>query len=100
METVLMLARPKPLAKDEQAIQGWFAGLKPLPLRGEKARVWFENFDLLQNETVRSFSYDGDLTKGGSPLGLQGLLRSRIGSEPGFARAISFARLGGGKEGK
>ena len=89
METVLMLARPKPLAKDEQEIQGWFAGLKPLPLRGALARVWFENFDLLRNDAARSFSYGDDLLKGGSPLGLQGLLRSRIGKEAGFSRAIT-----------
>ena len=100
METVLMLARPTPLAKDDGVIQGWFAGLKPLPLRGEKARVWFENFDLLRNDAARSFSYDDDLTKDGSPLGLQGLLRRRIGAEAGFSRAISFARLGIEKVGK
>jgi hypothetical protein len=94
METVLMLARPTPLQASDAEVQGWFAGLGPLPLRGAKARVWFEDFDLVRNDPTRGFSYDDDLQKPTSPLGLQGVLRGRIGSAAAYSRAISFARLG------
>jgi tRNA A-37 threonylcarbamoyl transferase component Bud32 len=94
METVLMLARPTPLQASDVEVQAWFAGLASLPLRGVKARVWFQDFDLLRHDATRSPSYDDDLEQPTSPLGLQGVLRERIGREAAFSRAISFARLG------
>jgi hypothetical protein len=94
METVLLLARPTPLPASDAEARGWFAGLAPLPLRGEKARVWFEDFELLRHDPTRSFSYDDDLQNATSPLGLQEVLRGRIGRAAAFSRAISFARLG------
>jgi serine/threonine protein kinase len=93
METVLLLACPERLDKSEAEIRGWFADLKPLPLRGARARVWFENFDLLRNDVTRGISYDADLSEPDTPLAQQVLLGKRIGSAA-FSRAISFARLG------
>jgi serine/threonine protein kinase len=93
METVLMLARPTPLEASDAEVQSWFAGLGPLPVRGEKARVWFQDFDLLRHDPTRGFSYEDDLQKPTSPLGQQELLRRRIGAAAAFSRAISFARL-------
>jgi len=91
---VLMLARSKPLQTSDTEVQGWFAGLAPLPLRGERARVWFEDFDPVRNDATRGLSYDGDLDKPASPLGQQLVLRGRVGPAAAYSRAISFARLG------
>jgi serine/threonine protein kinase len=94
METILLLARPDKLDKSEEEVRRWFAGLVPLPLRGERSRVWFENFDLVRNDVTRGFSYAADLNKPDTPLAQQIELGRRIGKAAAFARAISFARLG------
>jgi hypothetical protein len=100
METVLMLARAEPLDASEEEVRGWFAGLPPLPFRREKARAWFENFDLLRHDPTRGFTIDDDRQDGQhrqgerSPLGLQTTLAGRIGTKATYSRGISFARLG------
>lgn len=88
---------------------------RPLPLpvlpgdqpgQGEKARVWFENFDLVGNDPQRrAYGFDQGVEAGGGPAGadtppgLQGVLRGRIGDKAEFSRAVSFARVGKKKEG-
>jgi hypothetical protein len=99
METVLMLARAEPLDASEEEVRGWFAGLPPLPFRGERARAWFENFDLLRHDPTRAFPTDADWQDERSPLGLQATLAGRIGTKATYSRAITFARLGK-KEGR
>ncbi len=93
METLLMLARPNPLAATEQEVQAWFRNLRPLAFGGEKARAWFQGFDLISHDSTRSPEYGGDMGGNGGPLGLQAVLRQRIGEKTGFSRAVSFARL-------
>ena len=97
-ETVLMLARPTKLEASDAEVKAWFAGLKPVPFKGDKARVWFEDFDILRTDRDRAPGM-ADLAEDSSPLGLQATLRRRIGMSQGFSRAISFSRLGkkGGK---
>jgi hypothetical protein len=97
-ETVLMLARAEPLDASEDEVRGWFTGLPALPFRGERARAWFENFDLLRHDPTRGF-IDPDVQDERSPLGLQATLAGRIGTKATYSRAISFARLGK-KEGR
>jgi hypothetical protein len=93
METIVMLARSGPLAAADEEVQGWFAGLKPLPFRGEKARVWFEDFDVLRADEKRGLKYEGDVAEAGGPRGLQLALKRKVGPVE-LARAISFARVG------
>jgi serine/threonine protein kinase len=93
METILMLARSTRLEASEQEIRNWFLELKPLPFRGEQARVWFENFDVLQSDKKRGFEIIGDVKAVDGPLGLQLALKKKIGSVE-LERAISFARIG------
>jgi hypothetical protein len=93
METIVMLARSERLSASDEEIQGWFMGLKPLPFRGEQARVWFENFDVLRNDTKRGFKIDGDVLEPDGPRGLQLALKQRVGPAE-LVRAISFARIG------
>ena len=99
METLLMLARPEALAATDQEIQAWFHNLRPLAFGGEKARAWFQGFDLVTHDPTRTIEYGGDMERDDSPLGLLAVLRQRIGEKAGFSRAVSFARLGI-KEGK
>jgi hypothetical protein len=98
-ETVLMLARPTPLEATDEQVKQWFAGLKPVPFKGEKARVWFENFDLLVGDPLRAPGMADRDGAGDGPLALQKTLRQRIGDRAAYSRAISFSRLGkqGGK---
>jgi hypothetical protein len=91
-ETVLMLARPTPLELPDSAVQKWFAGLRPVPFLGDKARVWFENFDVLLDDPDRRGL--GKVEELDGPRGLQAQLRQRIGSQAAFSRAISFSRRG------
>ena len=63
METIVMLARSERLSTADAEVQGWFAGLKPLPFRGEQARVWFENFDVLRTDEKRGLKYGGDVAE-------------------------------------
>ena len=93
METILMLARSTKLEASEGDIKGWFAGLKPLPFRGEQARVWFEDFDVLRSGGKRGFTYGGDVSEPDGPRGLQLALKQKVGPVE-LARAISFARVG------
>ena len=93
METIVMLARSERLAVSDAEVQGWFAGLKPLPFRGAQARVWFENFDVLRTDEKRGLKYGGDLSEVGGPRRLQLALKQKVGPVE-LARAISFARVG------
>ncbi len=93
METILMIARPDPLPNTDGQIREWFAGLKPLPFRGEKARIWFEDFDILKADAKRAPEFGGPLADS-DPAAQQQLLRKRIGHSATFSRAITFARLG------
>jgi hypothetical protein len=103
METVLLLARPAPLAVPDAEVRGWFAGLRPLPLpasptRRGHARAWFEGFDLVRDDPLRrGVGYDAGPAGADTPLGLQAMLRGRIGAEAAYSRAVSFARLGSNK---
>lgn len=94
METILMLARSTPLETADDQVKAWFDGLHPLAFPGEKARIWFENFDLLRNDLLRAPEF-GDKIGQSGPLGMQDTLRRRIGANSAFSRAVSFARLGG-----
>jgi hypothetical protein len=93
METIVMLARSERLSASDEEIQGWFAGLKPLPFRGEQARVWFENFDVVRDDAKRGYKIDGDVLKVDGPRGLQLALKQKVGPVE-LVRAISFARVG------
>lgn len=93
METILMLVRSEKLTATDDEVKGWFAGLKPLPFRGEQARVWFENFDVVREDRQRAFEIDGDVTSHDGPVGLQRAVKIKAGGVE-FSRAISFARIG------
>jgi hypothetical protein len=93
METIVMLARSERLPASDAEVQGWFAGLKPLPFRGEQARVWFEDFDVLRTDEKRGLKFDGDVNAVDGPRGLQLALKQKVGPVE-LARAISFARVG------
>jgi hypothetical protein len=93
METIVMLARSERWSASDAEIPGWFARLKPLPFRGEQARVWFENFDVVRDDAKRGFKIDGDVFDPDGPRGLQLALKQRVGPVE-LVRAISFARLG------
>src|SRR5262249_11816333 len=93
METIVMLARSERLTATDEEVQGWFAGLKPLPFRGPQARVWFENFDVVQDDEKGGFRIDGDVNALDGPRGLQLALKQKVGPVD-LARAISFARVG------
>jgi hypothetical protein len=91
-ETVLMLVRPTKLELSDSEVQKWFAGLRPVPFLGDKAVVWFENFDVLHDDPDRR-----ELGKSAEPDGpraLQAELKRRIGSAAAFSRAVSFSRRG------
>jgi hypothetical protein len=90
-ETVLMLARPTKLELSDDQVRGWFAGLKPLPFLGDKAVVWFEDFDVLIHDPDRAPGKGAVLD---GPRGLQKVLQQRIGNAAVFSRAISFSRKG------
>jgi hypothetical protein len=94
METLQMLVRSEPLEATEREIQGWFRDLRPLTFAGEKARAWFEGFDLVKYDSTRAPEYGGEMGQDGGPLGLQVTLKQRIGNNAKFSRAISFSRLG------
>jgi serine/threonine protein kinase len=89
-ETVLMLARPTKLEATDAEVRAWFAGLRPVPFQGDKAKVWFEDFDVLTGDRDRAPGMAGPGLDG--PRGLQAALRQRIGA--GFSRAVSFSRRG------
>jgi hypothetical protein len=93
METIVMLARSERLAATDAEVQGWFAGLKPLRFRGEQARVWFEDFDVLRTDEKRGLKYGGDVAEVDGPRRLQLALKQKVGPVE-LARAISFARVG------
>ncbi|MBX9625085.1 MAG: serine/threonine protein kinase [Gemmataceae bacterium] len=100
METVLMLARPTRLGATDDEVKRWFAGLRPLPMRGERARAWFENFELLTKDRTRAPVEGDGLPATFGPVELQELLKGRVGPHAAFARAVSFARLGAAKGGE
>jgi hypothetical protein len=91
-ETVLMLARPTKLELPDDQVQKWFAGLRPVPFLGDKACVWFEDFDVLRDDPDRREF--GKVEELDGPRGLQAELRQRIGSAALFSRAVSFSRRG------
>jgi len=94
METILMIARPEKLTATEDEIKSWFARLKPVPFRGEKARIWLEAFDVLSVDKTRAVNWTGAVDDS-DPARQQQLLRQRIGvPKPGLVRAVTFARLG------
>ncbi|MCE9563797.1 MAG: protein kinase, partial [Planctomycetes bacterium] len=99
METLQMIARTEPLTATDAEIQGWFRDLRPLAFAGEKAKAWFEGFDLVKHDPLRAPEYGGETGQDNSPLGQQAILGQRIGKQSDFGRAISFSRLGskGGK---
>jgi hypothetical protein len=90
-ETVLMLARPTKLEKGDAEVKKWFEGLRAVPFQGDKAKVWFEDYDLVTADPVRAVgkgeNHDG-------PRGLQAELQLRIGLSTGWSRAVSFSRRG------
>jgi len=92
-ETILMLARSTKLDSTDAEVKSWFAEVKPVPFKGERARVWFEDFDILRTDVQRGPGMV-DLAEAGGPLGLQEALRKRIGPNSGFSRGVSFSRLG------
>ncbi|WP_439623639.1 protein kinase domain-containing protein [Gemmata sp.] len=94
METLVLLARPEPLAAPEAEVRGWFDRLRPLRFAGPKARQWFEGFEPVAGDPDRAPDFGDGPGETGGPLGLQSVLKQRIGAAAGFARAVSFARLG------
>jgi hypothetical protein len=90
-ETVLMLARPTRLEASDAEVQRWFAGLEPVPFQGDRAKVWFEDYDLLRGDALRAPGKAEDVD---GPRGLQAELRRRIGLGTGWSRAVSFSRRG------
>jgi serine/threonine protein kinase len=90
-ETVLMLARPTRLEAGDAEVQKWFAGLRPVSFQGDKAKVWFEDYDVLHGDALRA---PGKAAEVDGPRGLQAELRRRIGPETAWSRAVSFSRRG------
>jgi hypothetical protein len=91
-ETVLMLARPTKLELPDDQVQKWFTGLRPVPFRGDKTCVWFENFDVLRDDPNRRAPGKGGELEG--PRALQLVLKQRIGSAAEFSWSVSFSRRG------
>lgn len=92
-ETVLMLVRSSKLDAADDEVKGWFAGLRPVPFRGETARAWFQDFDLLRSDRLRAPGM-ADLDAADGPRGLMAELRRRAGGSAAFSRAVSFSRAG------
>jgi hypothetical protein len=90
-ETVLMLARPTKLEVPDNEVRKWFDGLPHVPFLGDKAHVWFEDFDVVRDDPNRA---PEKIEKLEGVRGLHADLRERLGSQAPFSRAVSFSRRG------
>ena len=95
METLLLLARPEPLALDEAAVRRLFAGLPPQrPVQDRRSAVWFENGAVVRHDARRQRSHLQVTEINDLVFRLQGLLRDRLQPQAAFTAAVSFARPG------
>jgi hypothetical protein len=93
MESLLLLARPTPLAADDAVIASWFAGIKPQrPVQNPLSAVWFENGKVVQDDARRKRQWFEETEIDDPVLRLQELLRGRLQEHAAFTTAVSFAK--------
>jgi hypothetical protein len=95
METLLLLARPRPLtAANEAELKAAVTGLGPQPAQDPRSVVWFENGEeVKEDEAARAWEFNG--SKIDDPvLRTQALLRGRLRPLFPYTRAVSYANAG------
>jgi predicted Ser/Thr protein kinase len=95
METLLLLARPKPLTAAEEAeLKAAVTGLGPQAAQGPRSVVWFENGEEVKNDEAERAS-DFDAAKVDDPvLRTQTHLREKLRRLFPYTRAVSYANAG------
>jgi hypothetical protein len=95
METVVLLARPKPLTVAEEAqLMAALAGLGPLKEQTPRSVVWFENGEEVKNDAAQR-AWEFDTGKIEDPvLRTQALMRDKLGPLFPYTRAVSYANAG------
>jgi hypothetical protein len=96
LETLVLLARPRPLAAGEKEIQSWFAGLTALgQVPEERMVVWFQNGQEVNDDPrfqKRFFPVDNQAAR--NALEQLRDLQRRLKPHAAFRAAVSFARQG------
>jgi hypothetical protein len=96
LETLVLLARPRPLTASDEEIRSWFAGLNALGKRpDDRTVVWFQNGKEVKDDPrfLRRF-FPVDNQAGHSAMEqLRGLHR-RLEPQGVFRASVSFARQG------
>ena len=91
LDTLVMLARSKPLTASGNEVKAWFGALpegRPLPSVDYKA--WFENFLLVKNDPQRRATFEReDLNL--PAFRLQAALQLTLAGKADLIRAVSFA---------
>jgi hypothetical protein len=97
METWLLLARPSRLEAGDEAVKGWFAGVRPQrPVQDARSAVWFENGRVVHDDPrLRRDPLLFEESNIDDPvLRMQDLWRERLQPHAAFTTAVSYARLG------
>jgi hypothetical protein len=94
---MVVFARQTPLNVSDDVVKGWFEGLPdlPLPLGGDKAAVWFDDFVEVHDPLRRRTFGEASLH---DPFAIsQGQLQKALADKVSFQTAVSFARTGNNK---
>jgi hypothetical protein len=95
METLILVARAGRLARTDEQVQSWFAGLSAQrPFQDAKSAVWFENGRVVTRDVGRRRSHFEETVIADPVLRVQAVLKDRIGPHADSTAAVSFARLG------
>lgn len=110
METLLLLAREKPLPPGV-SLQGLLTGLPQAPVKDRRTLVWFDDWSLVEGAKAReaivkssdTIAASGDrgpqffteIDVKDSVLQIQKLLKERLEGHFSMMRAVSFANQGG-----
>ncbi|OAI46313.1 hypothetical protein AYO44_11470 [Planctomycetaceae bacterium SCGC AG-212-F19] len=94
METLVLLARNTPLPRDVD-LRAHFDGLAQPRWQHPQAAVWFENGEVVQNETERGPNFFEVMRVNDPVMRTQLLLRERLCPLGEYLRAVSFTNEGG-----
>jgi hypothetical protein len=96
LETLVLLARPRPLAASDEEVRSWFAGLTALGGAPEgRSVVWFQNGKEVRDDPrfqTRFFPVDNQAAR--NALEQLRDLQRRLEPHAAFRAAVSFARQG------
>jgi hypothetical protein len=92
METLLLLVRETPWPHED--VRGLLSGLPRQTEQNLQAAVWFEDWQVVQNEPERSPNVFDPRREEDPVMQTQRLLRERLHEQCAYSRAVSFASEG------